>query len=140
LLDVTPATYSVELIGGAVLPLISSNTTIPTLARETFTIRGTGDELVIRIYQGDSHMASNNSLIGHVDFSGLQLGTQIEVTFQIDANNTLSVSARHMTTGKNVDVEIKAPHRLSQEELKRMQPWVDQGLCSYREQHGGRRI
>ena len=135
LIDVTHATYSIELIDGKVKKLIAANTTVPTAAREVFTIGGTGNELSMRIYQGEGNKANENTLIGHVDFNGLPLKSQLEVTFQVDPNNTLSMSAKHLKSGQAVAAEMKAPHRLTPEGMRSVKPWVEQGLCSYRERY-----
>ena len=132
LLDVATNSYSVGLLGGVLMRLIERNRRIPAEARHAFTICGSGEDLTIRIYQGEEKLASKNLLIGELDFTGLPLNTEIEVVFKTDANNTLAVSANHEMTGRNITAQMQAPHRLTREQMKSVQPWVDQVLRSYR--------
>jgi molecular chaperone DnaK len=134
LVDVTPATYSVGLTTGLAHHLMPRNHRIPADACQTYTVSGTGqDDLVIPVYQGDHALAAKNALIGQVCFSDLPAASEVEVTFTIDANNTLSVAARHFLSNRTISARIQAPYRLTPDQLQHAQFWVDQALSSYRE-------
>ena len=125
LLDVTPLTLGIETMGGVMTKLIESNTTIPCKKTETFsTAADNQTEVTIHVLQGERPMASQNKSIGKFNLTGIlpaKRGVpQIEVTFNIDANGILNVSAKDKATGKEQSIRIEASSGLSEEEIKRM--------------------
>ncbi|MBI5541042.1 MAG: molecular chaperone DnaK [Bacteroidia bacterium] len=125
LLDVTPLSLGIETMGGVTTRLIESNTTIPTRKAETFTTAADNQSSVeIHILQGERSMARDNKTIGRFHLDGIppaMRGTpQIEVTFDIDANGILNVSAKDKATGKQQSIRIEASSGLSEDEIKRM--------------------
>lgn len=125
LLDVTPLSLGIETMGGVTTRLIESNTTIPTRKAETFTTAADNQSSVeIHILQGERSMARDNKTIGRFHLDGIppaMRGTpQIEVTFDIDANGILNVSAKDKATGKQQSIRIEASSGLSDDEIKRM--------------------
>ncbi|GAA3931323.1 molecular chaperone DnaK [Litoribacillus peritrichatus] len=125
LLDVTPLTLGIETMGGQATPLISKNTTIPTRKSEVFsTAEDNQSAVTIHVLQGERPQASLNKSLGRFDLSDIppaQRGTpQIEVTFDIDANGILNVSAKDKATGKEQSIVIKASSGLSDEEVDAM--------------------
>ena len=125
LLDVTPLTLGIETLGGVMSTLIQNNTTIPTSKSETFTTAAGGQSSVeVHVFQGERPMASDNKSIGRFMLDGIlpaPRGTpQIEVTFDIDANGILNVSAKDKGTGKEQRITITASSGLSEEEIERM--------------------
>jgi len=125
LLDVTPLSLGIETMGGVFTKLIESNTTIPTKKSETFSTAADNQPSVqIVVYQGERPMAKDNRKLGEFNLDGLppaQRGVpQIEVTFDIDANGILNVSAKDKATGKSHNIRIEAKSGLSQEEIDRM--------------------
>ena len=125
LLDVTPLSLGIETLGGVSTKLIESNTTIPTRKTETFTTAADNQSSVeIHILQGERSMARDNKTIGRFHLDGLppaMRGTpQIEVTFDIDANGILNVSAKDKATGKQQSIRIEASSGLSDAEIKKM--------------------
>lgn len=125
LLDVTPLSLGIETLGGVFTKLIESNTTIPTKKSETFSTAADNQPSVeIHVLQGERPMAKDNRTIGRFVLDGLppaMRGTpQIEVTFDIDANGILNVSAKDKATGKAQHIRIEASSGLSDAEIKRM--------------------
>ena len=125
LLDVTPLSLGIETMGGVMTKLIESNTTIPTKKSEVFSTASDNQPSVeIHILQGERPMAAQNRTIGRFHLDGIppaQRGTpQIEVTFDIDANGIMHVSAKDKATGKEQKIRIEASSGLTDEEIKRM--------------------
>ena len=125
LLDVTPLSLGIETLGGVMTRLIESNTTIPTKKNETFTTAGDSQSSVeIHILQGERPMANQNKSIGRFHLDGIPPAPrgvpQIEVTFDIDSNGILHVSAKDKGTGKTQSIRIEASSGLSDDEIKRM--------------------
>lgn len=125
LLDVTPLTLGIETMGGVATPLIDKNTTIPTKKSQIFSTADDNQTAVtIHVVQGERKQASQNKSLGRFDLSDIppaQRGQpQIEVTFDIDANGILNVSAKDKATGKEQSIVIKASSGLSDEEIQKM--------------------
>ncbi|MGQ9925428.1 MAG: molecular chaperone DnaK [Chloroflexaceae bacterium] len=125
LLDVTPLSLGVETLGGVMTRLIERNTTIPTQKTEIFSTAADGQTAVdIHILQGEREMAADNMTLGRFRLEGIPPAPrgvpQIEVTFDIDANGILNVSARDKATGKEQRITITASTNLSKEEVERM--------------------
>jgi molecular chaperone DnaK len=125
LLDVTPLSLGIETMGGVMTKLIESNTTIPTKKTEVFTTAADSQPSVeIHVLQGERPMASGNKTIGRFHLDGIPPAPrgipQIEVTFDIDANGILHVSAKDRGTGKEQRIRIEASSGLSEDEIKRM--------------------
>jgi molecular chaperone DnaK len=125
LLDVTPLTLGVETLGGVMTPLIPRNTTIPTSKSETFTTATDSQPSVeVHVLQGERPMTTENKSLGRFLLDGIQPAPrglpQIEVTFDIDANGILNVSAKDKGTGKEQRIVIQASSGLSKDEIDRM--------------------
>ena len=125
LLDVTPLSLGIETMGGVMTKLIESNTTIPTKKSEVFSTAADNQPAVdIHVLQGERPMSADNKTIGRFQLSDIppaQRGVpQIEVTFDIDANGILQVSAKDKATGKEQNIKIEASSGLSDEEIERM--------------------
>ncbi len=125
LLDVTPLSLGIETLGGVMTRLIESNTTIPTRKSETFSTASDSQPSVeIHILQGERPMANQNKSLGRFHLDGIPPAPrgvpQIEVTFDIDANGILHVSAKDKATGKSQQIRIEASSGLTDEEIKRM--------------------
>ncbi|OGI39766.1 MAG: molecular chaperone DnaK [Candidatus Muproteobacteria bacterium RBG_16_62_13] len=125
LLDVTPLSLGIETLGGVMTKLIQKNTTIPTKAAQTFSTADDNQGAVtVHVLQGEREIASGNKSLGRFDLTGIPAAPrglpQIEVTFDIDANGILHVSAKDKGTGKENKIEIKAGSGLNEEEINRM--------------------
>ena len=131
LLDVTPLTLGIETMGGVMTKLIEANTTIPCKKSETFsTAADNQTEVTIHVLQGERPMANQNKSIGQFNLTGIAPARrgipQIEVTFDIDANGILKVSAKDKATGKEQAIRIEASSGLSQDEINRMKAEAEQ--------------
>jgi molecular chaperone DnaK len=131
LLDVTPLTLGIETMGGVMTKLIEANTTIPCKKSETFsTAADNQTEVTIHVLQGERPMAAQNKSIGQFNLTGIAPARrgipQIEVTFDIDANGILKVSAKDKATGKEQAIRIEASSGLSQDEINRMKAEAEQ--------------
>ena len=131
LLDVTPLTLGIETLGGVMTKLIEANTTIPCKKNETFSTAVDNQTAVtIHVLQGERPMAAQNKSIGQFNLEGIAPARrgvpQIEVTFDIDANGILKVSAKDKATGKEQAIRIEASSGLSQDEINRMKAEAEQ--------------
>ncbi|HEX2558639.1 molecular chaperone DnaK [Phenylobacterium sp.] len=125
LLDVTPLTLGIETLGGVFTPLIERNTTIPTKRSQVFSTADDNQNAVtIRVFQGERPMAQDNKMLGQFDLVGIPPAPrgvpQIEVTFDIDANGIVNVSARDKATAKEQSIRIQANGGLSDADIERM--------------------
>jgi molecular chaperone DnaK len=125
LLDVTPLSLGIETLGGVFTRLIERNTTIPTKKSQIFSTAEDGQTAVtIRVFQGEREMAADNKLLGQFDLIGIPPAPrgvpQVEVTFDIDANGIVQVSAKDKATAKEQQIRIQASGGLAEDEIKRM--------------------
>jgi molecular chaperone DnaK len=130
LLDVTPLTLSIETLGGVSTPMIPRNTTIPTRKSETFSTAADSQTSVeVHVLQGERPMAAQNRTLGKFHLTGIMPAPrgvpQIEVTFDIDANGILNVTAKDQATGKDQKITITSSSGLSKEEVERMAKEAD---------------
>tara|TARA_B100000579_G_scaffold385747_1_gene357038 strand:+ start:3192 stop:5108 length:1917 start_codon:yes stop_codon:yes gene_type:complete len=125
LLDVTPLSLGIETLGGVFTRLIEKNTTIPTKKSQVFsTAEDNQSAVTIRVFQGEREMAADNKLLGQFDLLGIPPAArgmpQIDVTFDIDANGIVNVSAKDKSTGKEQQIKIQASGGLSDDDIERM--------------------
>ena len=125
LLDVTPLSLGIETLGGVFTRLIDKNTTIPTKKSQVFsTAEDNQNAVTIRVFQGEREMAADNKILGQFDLVGIPPAArgmpQIEVTFDIDANGIVNVSAKDKATGKEQQIRIQASGGLSDDDIERM--------------------
>jgi len=130
LLDVTPLTLAIETLGGVATPMIPRNTTIPTKKTETFSTAADSQTSVeVHVLQGERPMAAQNRTLGKFHLTGIPPAPrgvpQIEVTFDIDANGILNVTAKDTATGKDQKITITSSSGLSKEEVERMAKEAD---------------
>src|SRR5262249_40713309 len=124
-LDVTPLSLGVETLGGVMTPMIPRNTTIPTSKKEVYSTAADGQtEVTIHVLQGERPMAIDNRTLGRFNLTGIPPAPrgmpQVEVTFDIDANGILNVSAKDLASGKEQKIEIKGSSGLSKDEVEKM--------------------
>ena len=125
LLDVTPLTLGIETLGGVMTPLISRNTTIPTTKSQIFSTAADNQPAVdVVVYQGERPMARDNKMLGHFQLTGIKKARKgeprIEVTFSIDVNGIVKVSAKDLDTQKEQEITITGTNGLSKEDIDRM--------------------
>jgi molecular chaperone DnaK len=125
LLDVTPLSLGIETLGGVFTRIIDRNTTIPTKKAQTFsTAEDNQNAVTIKVYQGERELAAQNKALGQFDLVGIPPAPrgvpQIEVTFDIDANGIVNVSAKDKATGKEQQIRIQASGGLSEEDIEQM--------------------
>ena len=136
LLDVTPLSLGIETLGGVFTKLIDKNTTIPTKKSQVFSTADDNQTAVtIRVCQGEREMAADNKLLGNFDLVGIPPAPrgvpQIEVTFDIDANGIVNVSAKDKGTGKEQQIKIQASGGLSEEEIDKMVHSAEKNLKEF---------
>ncbi len=138
LLDVTPLTLGVETLGGVTTPLITRNTTIPTSKSETFSTAADNQTSVeVHVLQGERPMAKDNKSLGHFTLDGIPPAPrgvpQVEVTFDIDANGILTVTAKEKTTGKSSNIKITGSTGLSKDEIEKMKSEAEKNAAADQE-------
>ena len=138
LLDVTPLTLGVETLGGVTTPLIPRNTTIPTSKSETFSTAADNQTSVeVHVLQGERPMAKDNKSLGHFTLDGIPSAPrgvpQVEVTFDIDANGILMVTAKEKTTSKTANIKITGSTGLSKEEVEKMKTEAEKNAATDQE-------
>ena len=134
LVDVTPLTLGIETAGGIMTKMIEKNTTIPTKRQETFTTAENNQPAVdVKVFQGEANMARNNRLLGVFRLDGIPPAPantpKIEVTFDIDANGILNVTAKDMGTGKEQKITIESSSGLSKEEIEQMKKQAEENAA-----------
>jgi molecular chaperone DnaK len=139
LLDVTPLSLGIETMGGVMTRLIESNTTIPTKKSETFSTAADNQSAVdIHVLQGERPMAANNKTLGRFQLADIPPARrgepQIEVTFDIDANGIMSISAKDKATGKEQSIKIEASSGLSEEEIAKMKAEAEENADADKKQ------
>ena len=125
LLDVTPLSLGIETLGGVMAKIIQKNTTIPTKGQQTFsTAEDNQPAVTIKVFQGERELCQHNKLLGEFNLEGISPARrgmpQIEVTFDIDANGIMKISAKDKTTGKENQITIKSDSGLSKEQIEQM--------------------
>jgi len=125
LLDVTPLSLGIETLGGVMAKIIQKNTTIPTKGQQTFsTAEDNQPAVTIKVFQGERELCQHNKLLGEFNLEGIAPARrgmpQIEVTFDIDANGIMNISAKDKSTGKENKITIKSDSGLNKEEIERM--------------------
>lgn len=138
LLDVTPLTLGVETLGGVTTPLIQRNTTIPTSKSEVFSTAADSQTSVeVHVLQGERPMARDNKSLGHFTLDGIPPAPrgvpQVEVTFDIDANGILTVTAKEKTTGKTSNIKITGSTGLSKDEVEKMRQEAEKNAATDQE-------
>ncbi len=138
LLDVTPLTLGVETLGGVTTPLIPRNTTIPTSKSETFSTAADNQTSVeVHVLQGERPMAKDNKSLGHFTLDGIPSAPrgvpQVEVTFDIDANGILTVTAKEKTTSKTANIKITGSTGLSKDEVEKMKTEAEKNAAADQE-------